>query len=295
MQVPKAGIYPGMPMHHYVSDPAPKPSINTTAARAILTQSPFHAWTQHPRLNPNYQDEESSRLDLGTIAHSLLLEKDATGIEIIRGFDDWKKKAAQEARDAARAAGKIPVLEKDHKMVLEMVVAAMACINGSEIGEAWHEAIPEQTLIWEDNGVWCRSRTDKATPSWDVSFDYKTTEGCAHPDVWSRGCMLRYGYDLQCALAQRGIQHLVQPVRTTFIFVVQEMDPPYAVSLVALAPDWLAIAHEKIRTAMSIWKGCMRTQQWPGYPKQVAYVEAPPYAENSWSACLPEIEAEDLV
>ena len=278
----KQGIH-SMTVEDYINDPAPQPSLNASIAHVLLTETPLHAKRAHPRLTPQHDREESSRLDLGTIAHALLLENDRSRVVVIEA-DDWRKKEAKQERDIARARGKLPILMADFEAVEEMVSAARQAILESEVADDFAAAIPEQTLLWKEEGIWMRSRPDKATDDWRVVFDYKTCAGTANPLMWSKA-VLRHGYDLQCALALRGIQHLFKVQRTTFVFLVQEVEPPYALALISLDPAWLKMAEEKLRMAMSIWKGCLRTNEWPGYPSRIAYLEPPTYAKSTGSNC----------
>lgn len=283
-----------IPLADYINDPVVEPSLNASIANCLLTATPAHAFKAHPRLSPQQEREESSRLDLGTIAHALLLEDDDSRVVAIEA-DDWKKKDTREQRDAARAEGKLPILKADYDTVLEMVKAAETYIYASEVAADFKAAIPEQTLIWQEADIWLRCRPDKATPDWRVVFDYKTCAGTAHPAVWAKSSMVRYGYDLQAAINLRGVKALKLAKKTTFIFLVQEMEPPYALSIVSLAPSWITLADDKLRVAMSLWKGCTRKNEWPGYPSRVAYVDAPAYAQGEWDACLPDIDAEDFI
>lgn len=282
-----------MSLESYINDPAPEPSLNASMAQILLTSTPMHAKASHPRLTPNRDREESSRLDIGTIAHAILLENDRTRLEVIDA-DDWRTKAAKDKRDEARAYGKLPVLRKDYESVEQMVIVGKATIAESEVADDFSAAIPEQTLVWKEEGVWCRSRPDKATPDWRVAFDYKTVAGSANPMQFDKN-ILRHGYDLQCALGLRGVRHLFKVQRTTFIFLVQEIEKPYALSLISLEPAWLKLADDKIRMAMSIWKGCLRTNDWTGYPLRITYLEPPAYAMNEWDTTLPPIDAADFI
>ena len=283
-----------IPLTDYINDPAPEPSLNASIAHTLLTQTPAHARMAHPRLSPQQDQEESSRLDLGTIAHGLLLEGDDSRVVVIEA-DDWRTKAAKDERDAARLEGKLPILVKDFDIVSNMVEIAQTTIGQSEVATDFSAAIPEQTLIWQEADIWLRCRPDKATPDWRVVFDYKTCAGTAHPAVWAKTSMVRYGYDLQAAINMRGVKALGLAKKTTLVFLVQEMEPPYALSIVSLAPSWITLTDDKLRVAMSLWKGCTRKNEWPGYPARVAYVDAPAYAQGEWDACLPDIDAEDFI
>lgn len=288
-----AGVHT-IPLAEYVADPAPEPSLNSGTAYRLLNQSPAHAKAQHPRLNPDYQSDESSRLDLGTVAHALLLEGDDSRL-VVMPFNDWRTKEAQANRGEAREHGKIPILEKDMAAVREMVAEAVVAIADSEVRDAWKDGVSEQTLLWQESGVWCRSRPDRRSKDWRILFDYKTVAQSAHPAAFTRA-ILSHGYDLQAALGLRGVKTLKLADRPpTFIFVAQEIDPPYAVSLVSLSPQWLDLANTKLSMALSLWKGCLRTNEWPSYPPRVAYVDPPGWAEHSWNELLPQVEAEDIV
>ena len=87
------GIYT-IPHDVYHQDPCPTPSLSSSVAKVLLRQSPAHAAMQHPKLNNNYVNAESSRFDLGTIAHALLLEDDSSRLITIEA-DDWRTKAAK--------------------------------------------------------------------------------------------------------------------------------------------------------------------------------------------------------
>lgn len=288
----QAGIH-HIPLSTYIADPAPCPSLNAGTAHALLTQSPRHACLQHPRLNINCTSDESSRLDKGTIAHALLLENDSSRVVVIEA-DDWRTKQAREQRDEARLLGKLPILSNEYFGIQEMVVQAKAQIAKSEFATDFREAIAEQTLIWEHEGVWCRSRPDKATPDWRVLFDYKTVAGSANPQAFQR-TIVQQGYDLQAALGMLGVEDLALADRVSFVFIVQELESPYALSFVSLSPAWQELAHQKLMRAMMIWKGCLRTDHWPSYTPQVAYLDPPAYASIGWEDYLSPIDAEDIL
>jgi hypothetical protein len=70
--------------------------------------------------------------------------------------------------------------------------------------------------------------------------------------------------------------------RPEWRFVVVECSPPYAMSVVALAPDAMVLAEKQISWALKKWAMCLRDDRWPGYGDRVAYIEAPAYIENQW-------------
>lgn len=276
------GIY-AMPLTDYVADPCPTPSLNASAAHALLTSTPKHAWLGHPRLGHAERDG-SSRADLGTVAHGLLLENDESRVVVIQA-DDWRTKAAKELRDEAWAAGKVPILEKDMATVRRMVEAADHVLMGSALCEDWMGAIPEQTLLCEHGGVWLRSRPDKLSRDGRVYFDYKTSAS-AHPAAFAKAA-INQGYDLQAAIGRRAV-HALHGVTPTVIFVVQEIEPPFFVSLVSLSNQFLEIADMRLSWAIDKWRHCLTHNHWPGYPDQLVSVDPPGYYGMDQLEQIPE-------
>ena len=141
-----------MPADEYHADPCPQPSLSSSIAQILLRESPRKAWFSHPRLNPQYREEHDGKFDLGTCAHAVLLENDASRITIVEA-DDWRTKAAKEQRDAARAAGKTPLLARHFADVQAMVEAARKFIAGSEVSEYWPDSDSELTGIWQERDI----------------------------------------------------------------------------------------------------------------------------------------------
>ena len=268
---------PRIPLADYVRDPAPAPSLNAGVAHTLLTRSARHAWMEHPKLNPAYFHDDSEASDLGSIAHSLLLEGDRSRIVVVPA-DDWRTKAAKQMRDDARATGKLPILAHKMEAVEAMVDAAGVAIRESELADVLADARVEQTMVWQEAGVWLRSRPDWISADGRVLVDYKTHGGSAEPDAWARGPLLSMGYDLQAAIGLRGAAAHFQPREPVFVFVVQETEPPYAVSFVGLAPQFVAFADQKLGVAIERWGYCLETNRWPGYPSRIAWAEAPTWA-----------------
>lgn len=280
--IDKAGIY-DMTLDAYVADPVVEPSLSSSIAHMLLEESPLHAWHKHPKLNPKYRSQEASRFDIGTAAHAILLEGDRSKIAVIDA-PDYRTKEAKIAQAEARALGHTPVLAHQMVQVEAMVEVAQEAIGNSEMSEMFtpSQGKSEQTLIWKDSGVWLRSRPDWLTNVCDVILDYKTTT-CAEPNHWTR-TMLGNGFHLQAALALRGIKHLTGQEQVRFVFMVQETEPPYAMSFPALSPAFLTHADQRLQDAITKWRTCLETCNWPSYPTRIAYLDLPNWAWMQWEA-----------
>src|SRR6185437_1970763 len=154
--------------------------------------------------------------------------------------------AAKAIRDEARAAGKIPMLEPDCERVRDMADAirrhpmANALLN-PEYGHA------EQSLFWVDpeSGILLRARFDvlrDKVPGRLYIPDYKTADS-ANPEAFARSAA-NFGYSQQDAWYSDGAKALgyEDPV---LVFVVQEREPPYLVSVVELDKESRAVGRTR--------------------------------------------------
>lgn len=266
----------------YVRDPAPSPSLNATVAHLLLTKSARHAWLAHPKLNPSWEPEEDSQMDFGTICHAMLLEKDESRLSVIEA-PDWRTKLAKEARADARARGMLPILTPQYGTATLMVKAARQAIEESgEIAAAFADGLVEQTMIWQEGERYCRCRPDLRTKDGRLLIDYKTTQGSAEPDAWGRGPLLSMGYDLQAAFGLSATRAIHKPRDSSFVFMVQETEPPYAVAFIGLSPAFEDFALQKFRGAVERWNHCLETDSWPSYPSRICWAEPPAWAVTRW-------------
>lgn len=253
----------------YHADPCDGPSLSSSIANVLLRQSPLHAWRRHPRLNARHVEHESVQFDYGTAAHAMLLENDRAALVVVDA-DDWRSKAAREARDAARAIGKVPILSRQLAKVEAMVLEAR-----DFLGQMPEKADTEHTIIWQEPGAWCRARPDWMPPSGMKIVDYKSTTN-AEPSYVCDRVLVQMGYDVQAAFYLRGLRAATGNT-AQFIFLFQEVEPPHACSMVALSPAMLAIAEKKVERAIAIWTRCLAENRWPAYDSRIHYAEPTPW------------------
>lgn len=284
------GIHLGVPHEVYRDALTVKPALNSGTVHRIVTQSPLHAWTNHPQLNPDYLPDEDSRMDLGSAAHAIVLEGKLDRIEVIDA-KDWRTTAAKEARDKARTAGKIPVLAHKARQIASMADAAVAYLERSEIGPSVPTFQPEVTLIWEENGVLCKGRPDWLGKDHLWLVDFKTCEVAAPATIIRIATNM--GYFTQVAFYRRGVMALTGIEPRCAIFA-QEIDPPYACSLVGLPPALLAHENAKIVYAFRLWADCLSSGKWPAYSDRIAWADPLPWAVANWQErmSLDAMEAE---
>ncbi|MCK5237706.1 MAG: PD-(D/E)XK nuclease-like domain-containing protein [Deltaproteobacteria bacterium] len=268
----------------YIADPCEEaPSLSrSTICDLINGKTPAHVYHGSKRLNPHCEEEVAeAKFDFGTASHALLLEGEDV-MEVIEA-DSWRTKDAKEARDAAREAGKIPMLPPQAEVVTQMVYkASIAIIGCKELGitSLLSQGKSEQTYLWKSGETWMRARPDWVRNDNKLILDYKTTGKLAHPDEFIRNA-ISLGYDIQDYLHTDGV-HRLHGTDPDFVFVVQETTPPYLVSFIGLDGMAIDMAIDKIKYGKKIWNECLKTGIWPGYPNKVAYVDTPPYALTNW-------------
>jgi len=268
------GIYT-LTAEQYHADPAPTASLSSSVASILLDQSPLHAWLAHPRLNHSYvREDANSRFDLGSAAHMMLLERREDKIVRVQA-DDWRTKAAKEARDAAQANGQYAVLERQFADIVAMCAAAQDYMLTTELGDLLATGDPERTLLWQEGNLWYRARPDMMSKDRRIILDYKSTASAA-PDFIAKQ-LDRMGYDLQSEFYTRGLAAVTGREDTVLVFLFQEITPPYACSLIALSNAYRAVGQAKVARAMEIWHTCVKTNNWPGYTNQILYCEPRPW------------------
>lgn len=265
-------------------------TLSNSIARIIISQSPQHAWFAHPRLNPKHQSVNSDRFDLGTACHSLLLEQSDNKI-VYLDFDDFRTNAAKAGRDEARAKGLTPILRKYETSMKDMVSQAIIKIKNSEINGIFQNGKPEQTLVWQEGAAWCRARLDWLQADNKVILDYKTTES-AEPEACVRK-IASMGYDMQASFYKRGLVACGGSEDAVFVFLFQEITPPYACCLVGLSNTFIEIADQKVNDAIEIWTDCMKNGKWPSYSDNVHYADPPNWLLSQYMAEM-EAKANDL-
>jgi hypothetical protein len=92
------------------------------------------------------------------------------------------------------------------------------------------------------------------------------------------------GWDIQAAMHDRGLD-VLDPENAGLrrhLFIAQEQEEPYALSVVEITPDVMTMGRKKLQHAIDIWCSCMRNNIWPGYPAEIQRPEYPSFAEAQW-------------
>ena len=242
-----------MPERDYHAHPA----LNASTLKAV-DKHPLkkvrHDLDNRPGYNPAFT--------LGSAAHRLILEGTGDGIVLI-DKPDYRTKEARVSRDAALAAGSIPLLPHEHEQVVAMCAAVK---EDDTAGPLLTGHKPEVSVFADLYGQPCKARLD----AWHeddgtgrpLIVDLKTTQD-ANPETFARTA-LAYGYEQQMA-HYRDIMEAETGTLPRFLFVLVEKAAPYLVSVVELDDLFYDLGRQKNETAAAKWLHAKETDQWPGY------------------------------
>ena len=170
-------------------------------AHLALNASTLKAVHKHPlkkvRHDLDNRPGYNPAFTLGSAAHRLILEGTGEGIVLI-DKPDYRTKEARVSRDAALAAGSIPLLPHEHEQVVAMCAAVK---NDDTAGPLFAGHRPEMSVFADLYGQPCKARLD----AWHADdgtgrpliVDLKTTAD-ANPETFARTA-LKYGYGQQQA------------------------------------------------------------------------------------------------
>jgi hypothetical protein len=230
---------------------------------------------QH-RLLGNQPSDATEDMERGSLLHAMLL---GAGKQIVAvNAKDWRTNAAKAERDAAREAGRLPILQ--HKLAeLELAVGRIR-ENIAALGIRIDIGLAEFKLEWRQDGVLCHG-----TPDWlagDGSGPvtiYEIKTGSANPEDCSRKAV-SLGWDLQCAAYMSACETLHPDTagRNEFVWLLIETEAPFSVTGARPSGEMRELGRQRWARALSIWRRCLEANKWPGYATGIIELGPPPWA-----------------
>lgn len=255
------------------------PGLSSSIANVLINKSPAHAFHAHPMFG-NHPRVATKDMDKGTMIHTLVLGR---GKQIAPlQFDDWRTKAAREAREYECSIGNVPVLACDYDEAFTTASIITKNLreqegielNGiSEVAAFWNELTPRGPVA-------CRGQFDHAWIG-DNSAVILDLKKCmdASKNAIERSAE-RYGYALQAAAYRRAVT-MIRPDlagRIKFKFAFVELEKPYAMNVVEPDGMFAELGEQRWFNAVNLWAECLYTGKWPAYSDK--YISAPPWALN---------------
>lgn len=268
-------VVPDMPEAEYHADPCAEPSLSSTMAKTIVSGE---AGPARLREVMAHGEEHKAVFDFGSAAHEKVLGRGA-GVEVL-DFPNWMTKAAKQARDEVRKAGRTPVLAKDAAQVDAMAEAILSNPVAGELFTRGRGA-PELSMFTVDEvtGRWQRGRLDFLADRHTI-VDFKTTGQSAERRAWVKHSW-DFGYHLQAAdYLDMAISLDLVDEDAVFLHVVQETKAPYLLATYQVSGEQLAEGRRLMRRALDLWDRCLTLDEWPGLPQEVQLSSVPAWVAS---------------
>ncbi len=221
--------------------------------------------------------EDTKALRIGSVCHSLVLEKGKFDAEFAvapdadgRTTEGKKIKAAF----AVSSAGKTILSADELETAVHMQDAILNHPLASTLLGFGGEA--ETSFYWQHEiGVLCRCRPDFLTNDGYI-VDIKTTED-ASPEAFERSAE-KYRYYVQAAFYRQGVQAVLGQLVKGFLFIAVEKTPPYLVACYDTTREMMFDGDMEVTRCLNLYKQCLETDTWPGYPEELIPLSRPRWA-----------------
>lgn len=253
--------------------------------RLAVTPEHYKAWLEDER------ETDSKALRIGTATHMAVLEPELFAERYAR-FDDTeicfkiggaKPRATKEYKEwkaayDAEHGGQIVLPGDEYGEVVKVADSVRSRVTPKKLLSVPGAA--EHSFYWNDaeTGVLCRCRPDFLRED-GYLIDLKTTED-ASPRAFERSAE-NFRYHVQAAFYMRGLEAIFgEPVKG-FIFIVVEKTPPYAVACYSADVEMIEAGNAEVDRCLRLYKTCLETDEWPGYPDEILPLTRPSWASYS--------------
>lgn len=251
----KSGIFYNLEANEYFADPA----LGSTSIKN-LSDPDLSMAEVHQMITVN---EHKKVYEAGTLGHALILEGSLDNLIERVPFDSYRTKDAREARDAAYAAGLIPVNDSEVETVLEPVGRMRdAVMTHSIAGPLFNGHEPEVSAFWEQDGVPMKARFDAYHQKRGLIVDLKCLASARPSEV--QKAISNFGYWIQRRHYLNGAA-AVTGFEPDWLFVVVQKTEPYTVSVHRMNPNVDPLAQARIDYAVRRYREASMTGIWPGY------------------------------
>jgi len=274
MVTPEPGMYHGISHNEYHSWSA----ISNTLL-GELARSPAHlkhAIECPPRATPS--------MITGQAIHASILEPEQFLTEYIAApIVDKRTKdgKAAWAEFEKLADGKTILSVDDHGLCVAVHDSAVKHPAAKAILDAKGET--EVSAVWVDpnTDVVCRCRADDCIDP-NIIVDLKTARN-GSPQGFKRA-IGEYGYYRQAAFYLDGMSGATGKNYDTFLFLVVEKTPPYAVACYRLDDQSIEIGRREYTQLLELYERCLQEDYWPSYTDVVVDISVP-----GWVIAIDEV------
>lgn len=173
--------------------------------------------------------------------------------------------------------GQILITQED----MDKLQAMKKVLQGHETASGLlTEGKSEVSVFWtdEETGCACKGRIDYVRETLKAVTDLKTAAD-ASLDGFSKA-IGNYHYERQAGYYLEGLTQATGKEWDTWVWVVQEKTPPYAVAVYMPELKDVQAGLQEARELLRIYKDCKAKDAWPGYPDRIQTIERPGWAKN---------------
>lgn len=251
--------------------------FSSTIAKTLIEKSPLHARAASPLFGGSGK-KPTKDMDFGSVVHTLALGKGKRIAAL--DYDNFLTKDAKRDREAARAAGLVPVLQKDFeravaaaKRIAENLRERGIVLDGeSEVAITWVEET-------EHGPVPCKAMFDHVWLDRGRILDLKVTANAA-PQFIERNAE-NMGYAIQEAAYRRALTALDPgryAGRIEMLFAFAENAEPFALNLSRGNGLFRDLGEQRWQRALNTWARCIKEDRWPSYGTGVNPLSPPAWA-----------------
>ena len=218
--------------------------------------------------------EQKACYAIGSALHSLVLEPDNFDNEFLVTNLDARTKTFKElvVNNSDKTVLKQPDFENvklmRHSIMNNPVAAKLLNFDGEA----------EASYFWKDKptGIKCKARLDKLIPDYKgkiVIVDLKTTAD-ASPHGFEKS-MANFGYHRQAAWYSHAVANNMGKSPALYIIIACEKTPPYDNACYIISREAIKTGWTECRQAIDIYKRCLNTDSWSGYPEGLTELHLP--------------------
>lgn len=244
-----------------------RPSVSLLKMLADPNKTPAHF--QRAMTTPF---EETDAMRIGTAVHMATLEPLEFQSKVASlPFDNFRTKAAKEARALAIEKDMIPLLSSTYDDVLRY---KEAIVNTPEAAERLARSEKEKAILWECEGVELKSRLDiletvelpaELGGNFGIVSDVKT---CADASLEATNrAMHKYGYFVQAGAYALAHEYEYNLPCNDFYFIWIEKDTGFCV-VRRVEDETLQLGKDVFRHCCRVYKTLDNTKVFPSYPAQ---------------------------
>jgi exodeoxyribonuclease VIII len=222
------------------------------------------------------EKESTAAMDVGSALDVAVLDPANFELRVMRGPADRRGNKWTDAVAEAANTKRIVLPEQDYANVELMREIALAHPTIGPIVSRQDGVRGASAYVKDKHGTLLKARPDLWVPKVGLMVDLKTSR-----DASLRGfsrSIADYGYHVQEQWYRSVWTAAGGGEVQAFLFFVVETTDPFQIAVYEIAERAREKADDIIRQTMQVYRACVETGFWPGYPDEVVEIDLPSWA-----------------